>query len=80
MYIYHIDASGTIFRLFPIKRFDGLTAKHLNPVKGGSNYVLPSTDRFFYPGNTIAKETFYFVASIQRNLDFETIDKSRGPL
>lgn len=75
VYIYQIDAPGNIFRLFPIKQFDGVTLNHQNPVKGGSHIVLPSKDRFFYLDNTIGKETFYFVASLQRNLGLETIEK-----
>lgn len=74
VYIFQIDAAGQIFRLFPMERFDGVVLNHQNPVIGGTTIVLPSKDRFFYLDNTIGRETIYFVASFQRNMDLEKIE------
>ena len=74
VYVYQTDATGQVFRLFPLKQFDGVMLNHNNPVKAEADVVLPSDDRFFYLDNTIGKEKIYFIASLQRNSDLETLE------
>jgi hypothetical protein len=74
VYIFQIDAAGQIFRLFPLEQFDGVVLNHQNPVKGGSEVVLPTKDRFFYLDNIIGKEKIYFVASLQPDSALETLE------
>lgn len=74
VYVYQTDATGQVFRLFPLKQFDGVMLNHNNPVKAEADVVLPSDDRFFYLDNTIGKEKIYFIASLRRISDLETLE------
>ena len=76
VYVYQTDATGQVFRLFPLKQFDGVMLNHNNPVKAEADVVLPSKDRFFYLDDIIGKEKIFFVASVQRNLELEGLDKT----
>jgi hypothetical protein len=73
-YVYQLDAEGSVFRLFPMDRFDGVLLQNDNPVKAGSDYVLPSKDRFFYLDNVVGKEQFLMAVYAQRNSALEKID------
>ncbi len=76
VYVYQTDATGQIFRLFPLKQFDGVMLNHNNPVKAEADVVLPSKDRFFYLDDIIGKEKILFVASVQRNIELEVLDNT----
>ena len=74
VHIYQTEATGQVFRLFPLEQFDGVILNHENPVKILADYVLPAYDRFFYLDDTIGKEKIYVAASLQRNRDLEELE------
>jgi hypothetical protein len=76
VYVYQTDATGQVFRLFPLKQFDGVMLNHNNPVTAEADVVLPSKDRFFYLDDIIGKEKIFFVASVQRNIELEVLDNT----
>jgi Uncharacterized protein containing caspase domain len=59
LYLFQVDSSGAVFRLFPSDRFH--TAQ--NPVPGRRRLTLPNDGEVFYLDNTVGKEEFYFFAS-----------------
>ena len=74
VYVYQTEATGQVFRLFPLEQFDGVILNHENPIKILADYVLPANDRFFYLDDTIGKEKIYVAASLQRNRDLEELE------
>jgi len=75
VYIFQIDAAGQVFKLFPLRAFNGVTLNLKNPVQGGDLVVLPSEDRYFYLDNTIGMETIFFAAAPQQMTDLEALEK-----
>ena len=75
VYVYQAEATGQVFRLFPLKKYDGVALNHTNPVQALADYVLPANDRYFLLDDTTGKEKIYFVASLQRNPRLEVIDE-----
>jgi hypothetical protein len=57
-------------------RFDGVLLNHRNPVKAGSDYVLPSRNRFFYLDNTVGQEQILIIACLQPNEELEKRDQA----
>ena len=76
VYVYQTDATGQVFRLFPLKQYDGVMMNHENPVKAEADVVLPTKDRFFCLDDIIGKEKIFFVASVQQNKELETLDNT----
>jgi hypothetical protein len=74
VYIYQTDASGQVFRLFPLARFDGVVLDHKNPVKADNDYAVPAGNRFFYLDETIGKERIYLAVSSYRMDRLEALD------
>jgi hypothetical protein len=74
VYVYQTESTGKVFRLFPLQQFDGVMLNHQNPVQTLADYVLPANDRYFYLDDTIGTEKIYFVASLKRNRELETLD------
>ena len=56
-------------------QFDGVALRNENPVRAGSDYVLPSKDRFFYLDDVVGKEQILFATFLQQNLALEIIDR-----
>jgi hypothetical protein len=71
VYIFQIDSSQAISRLFPMASFKGVAVNHQNPVRAGATYTLPAKDKSFQLDNQRGKETLYFMAFRQPNQDLE---------
>jgi hypothetical protein len=71
VYIVYIDSTNSVLSLFPMQSFGGVTVDNLNPVQGGKIYYLPAPKKAFVLGCKTGAETIYFLASRQRDLEFE---------
>lgn len=72
VYIFQLDSSQTIYRLFPLKDFQGVTVNQINPVQTGRQYHLPSQDQAFTLDRRVGQEKIYFLGFRGRN---ETLEK-----
>lgn len=70
LYLFQVDATGTVFRLFPSDKFH--TGK--NPVRAKGRLTLPNDKEVFYLDQTVGKEEFYFLASQERLEKLEQLD------
>jgi len=72
VYIFQIDSSHKIFRLFPTKDFANADLKNDNPVMIGTQYFVPAEQWSFQLDNTTGRETIYFVVTCERDSALET--------
>jgi len=71
VYIFQIDSSHKIFRLFPTQDFANADLKNDNPVIKGTQYFVPAEQWSFQLDNTTGRETIYFVVTCQRDSALE---------
>jgi hypothetical protein len=74
VYIFQVDSSGQIFKLFPMKSFKGVQVNNFNPVKKGTTYTIPSSEKAFVLDDHVGTERIYLVASKKRNYEIEKLD------
>ncbi len=73
LYIFQVDAVGTIQRIFPMAKYGNRRLNNLNPVQRNTSYILPARNKAFYLDDTQGKETIYVFASRQPRLDIEDL-------
>ncbi len=73
VYIYQMDSSGQMVRLFPMSEFKGVRINNENPVIKGKTYVLPSSNTSFKLDRQVGPERLYFIASKEPNAAFEDL-------
>ncbi|MCP5420858.1 MAG: DUF4384 domain-containing protein, partial [Gammaproteobacteria bacterium] len=71
VYIFQVDSSQAIYRLFPMKSFGGVAVNNLNPVKAGKTYHLPADDKSFQLDNQKGPESIIFLAFREPNQELE---------
>jgi len=71
VYIFQIDSSHKIFRLFPTKDFANADLKNDNPVIKRTQYFVPAEPWSFQLDNTTGRETIYFVVTCERDKTLE---------
>ncbi len=71
VYIFQLDSSETIYRLFPMEAFKGVQVNNHNPVKAGVSYTLPAPDKAFKLDEQRGPEVIYFMASRQPDEELE---------
>jgi len=62
VYIFQLDSSGRVFKLFPMDNFNGKNIGQTNPVMANVRYTLPKPDMAFILDEQTGQETIYFVA------------------
>lgn len=67
IYIFQVDSSDKIVRLFPMEQFKGVYVNNTNPVRGGVTYFLPARNKSFKLDAQQGGERIYFLASHQRD-------------
>lgn len=81
VYIFQVDSSKAIYRLFPMTSFSGVKVDNLNPVQAGVTYHLPAKDKSFKLDNNIGSESIIFLAFRQPNgaleQQYESLVKAR---
>jgi len=70
-YIFQIDSSGAIYRLFPFEGSDNSQVGNMNPVKAGITYFVPAEDEAFQLDDQIGQEQIHVLAFKDRNIDLE---------
>ncbi|CAN2039299.1 hypothetical protein GMMP15_1160002 [Candidatus Magnetomoraceae bacterium gMMP-15] len=63
IYIFQIDASGKINKLFPMASFKNMVLNNFNPVQKEKTYYLPAHDKYFKLDNNLGQECIYFIVS-----------------
>lgn len=71
LYIFQQDSSGKIYRLFPMETFGTVRVNNFNPVRKGVKYMFPGKETAFVLDNQVGKETFYVLASSERDAALE---------
>jgi len=71
VYIFQVDSSKAIYRLFPMTEFGGVKVDNLNPVRAGVTYQLPAKDKSFQLDNKVGSESILFLAFRQPNQSLE---------
>lgn len=71
VYIFQIDSSGAIYRLFPVESEDAQQSKNVNPVRAGVAYSIPAEDEAFQLDDQVGHEQIYMLAFIGQNADLE---------
>ncbi len=71
VYIFQVDSSKAIYRLFPMTSFGGVKVDNLNPVRAGTTYHLPAKDKSFQLDNNVGSESILFLAFRQPNQALE---------
>jgi len=74
VYLFQVDSSGQIFKLFPMKAFKEVQVNNLNPVKKGTTYTIPSSEKAFMLDDQVGTERIYLVASKEQNKEIERLD------
>jgi hypothetical protein len=81
VYIFQVDSSKAIYRLFPMTSFGGVKVDNLNPVQAGVTYHLPAKDKSFKLDNIVGSESIIFLAFRQPNealeQQYESLVKAR---
>ncbi len=71
VYIFQIDSSHKIFRLFPSKDLANADSKNHNPVLEDTQYFVPAEQWSFQLGNATGLETIYFVVTCEPDKTLE---------
>ncbi|MCP5195656.1 MAG: DUF4384 domain-containing protein [Gammaproteobacteria bacterium] len=71
VYIFQVDSTKAMFRLFPMASFGDVKVNNLNPVKAGSTYHLPAKDKSFKLDENVGSEAILFLAFRQPNQELE---------
>jgi len=73
LYIFQVDASGAIQRLFPMAEYNGLRLNNINPVRRGTTYFLPAANKAFQLDDNHGKDAIYVFASRLPRPDIEEL-------
>ncbi|MDM8559373.1 DUF4384 domain-containing protein [Candidatus Parabeggiatoa sp. HSG14] len=71
VYIFQQGSSGSIYRLFPMTSFGGVTVNNFNPAQSGTEYHIPAKDKSFFLDDQTGTEKLYFIASRQKEEKLE---------
>jgi hypothetical protein len=71
VYIFQVDSSQAVYRLFPMESFQGVVVNNRNPVGAGVTYTLPAADKSFRLDDQRGQEAIYFMASRRPNQELE---------
>lgn len=71
VYIFQIDGSGAIYRLFPFEGGDNSKPGNGNPVRAGITYFVPAEDEAFQLDDQVGREQIHVLAFKNRNTDLE---------
>ena len=71
VYIFQIDSSGAVYRLFPLEENPGSQAVNVNPVQAGVTYFVPAEDEAFQLDEQVGQEQIYVLAFQKRNSALE---------
>jgi hypothetical protein len=73
VYIFQIDSSQAIHRLFPLESFQGVAVNQSNPVRAGREYHLPAENKAFELDDQTGQEKIYVLTFQQPNTALERL-------
>jgi len=72
VYIFQIDSSGGVYRLFPLDKNDpSQAAVSANPVQAGATYFIPAEDEAFQLDDQVGQEQIHVLAFQDRDVELE---------
>lgn len=71
VYIFQVDGSEKIARLFPMEKMGNVVVNNFNPVKANQTYHIPGPTQSFKLDQTTGTEKIYFIASQQQDVQLE---------
>jgi hypothetical protein len=79
VYIFQVDGSDKIWRLFPIKRWEKLTLNQSSRVKAGKTYYAPTQTKSFQLDQQVGTEKIYFIATTTPDNELEQLNETTHP-
>jgi hypothetical protein len=73
VYIFQLDSSQAIHRLFPLESFQGVAVNQSNPVRAGREYHLPAENKAFELDDQTGQEKIYVLTFQQPNTALERL-------
>lgn len=71
VYIFQIDSSGAVYRLFPPDGGDTQPADNINLLQAGVTYIVPAEDEAFQLDEQIGQEQIHVLAFRDRDIGLE---------
>ncbi|RKZ77378.1 MAG: hypothetical protein DRQ57_00010 [Gammaproteobacteria bacterium] len=71
VYIFKMDSSDKVLRLFPSTDFENADHNNINPVKKGQRYFVPAESASFKLDDNRGKETIYFAVTSKPDTQLE---------
>lgn len=79
VYIFQVDGSDKIWRLFPIERWEKLTLNQSSRVKAGKTYYAPTQTKSFQLDQQVGTEKIYFIATTTPDNELEQLNETTHP-
>jgi hypothetical protein len=79
VYIFQVDGSDKIWRLFPIERWEKLTLNQSSRVKAGKTYYAPTQTKSFQLDQQVGTEKIYFIATTMPDNELEQLNETTHP-
>jgi len=76
VYIFQVDGSDKIWRLFPIERWEKLTLNQSSRVSADKTYYAPSKTKSFQLDQQSGTEKIYFIATTTRDSELEQLNNT----
>ncbi|NJN47958.1 MAG: protein kinase [Candidatus Competibacteraceae bacterium] len=73
VYIFQIDSSGAVYRLFPLSGSEAQASGNINPVSAGTSYFVPAEGKAFQLDEQVGQERIVVLAFKNLNIDLETL-------
>ncbi|HRD65268.1 MAG TPA: serine/threonine-protein kinase [Candidatus Competibacter sp.] len=71
VYVFQIDSSGAVYRLFPPESAGTAQAGNANPVRAGTAYFVPAEDEAFQLDDQTGQEQIHVLALKNQNAELE---------
>ena len=76
VYIFQVDGSDKIWRLFPIERWEKVTLNQSSRVSADKTYYAPSKTKSFQLDQQSGTEKIYFIATTTRDSELEQLNNT----
>jgi len=73
VYIFQIDSSGAVYRLFPLSGSEAQESGNINPVSAGTRYFVPAEGKAFQLDEQVGQERIVVLAFKNLNAELETL-------
>jgi hypothetical protein len=76
VYIFQVDGSDKIWRLFPIQRWEKVTLNQSSRVSADKTYYAPTKTKSFELDQQVGTEKIYFIATTTRDGELEQLNNT----